>query len=118
MLEDPDAFAKVLEGHDIRHIFFGHVHRPIAGSWRGIPFTTLRGLNHQLWLDFTIERGIPCSMEPPAYAIAFLQGGAVIVHTHDFLDASPKYMYDPDLPVEQQVVRMAPRETRITDNAQ
>ena len=57
-------------------------------------------------------------MEPPAYAIAFLQGGAVIVHTHDFLDASPKYMYDPDLPVEQQVVRMAPRETRITDNAQ
>ncbi|QPF90819.1 phosphodiesterase [Bradyrhizobium commune] len=109
MLDDGAAFGTVLDGHRIRHLFFGHVHRPIAGSWRSIPFSTLRGLNHQSWLDFSVKRGIPCSMEPPAYAIAFLNADAVVVHTHDFLDGSAKYLYDPDLPVERQVVPMARR---------
>ncbi|WP_413992268.1 phosphodiesterase [Labrys okinawensis] len=107
MLEDGEALGEILDGHNIRHLFFGHVHRPIAGTWRNIPFSTLRGLNHQTWLDFNLKRGIACSMEPPAYAIAFVDDGAVVVHTHDFLDASPKYFYDPDLPVERQVVPMA-----------
>ncbi|MHB0790083.1 phosphodiesterase [Bradyrhizobium sp. 5.13L] len=109
MLDDGAAFGKILEEHSIRHLFFGHVHRPITGSWQNIPFSTLRGLNHQLWLDFSHERGIPCSMEPPAYAIAFLNADAVVIHTHDFLDTSAKYLYDPDLPVERQVVPMGRR---------
>lgn len=107
MLAGGEAFGDILAGHNIRHMFFGHVHRPIAGTWRDISFSTLRGLNHQTWLDFDLPHGIACSMEPPAYAIAFIEAGAVVVHTHDFLDASPKYFYDPDLPVERQVVPMA-----------
>lgn len=106
MLMNDAAFASLVKGHAIRHLFFGHVHRPIAGSWRGIPFTTLRGLNHQVWLDFGLARGIPTSLEPPAYAIAFLREDAVVVHMHDFLDDSPKFFYDPDLPVEHQVTPM------------
>ncbi|WP_407185236.1 phosphodiesterase [Bradyrhizobium centrosematis] len=106
MLDDGEAFGELLQGHSIRHLFFGHVHRPIAGSWQRIPFSTLRGLNHQVWLDFERRRGVPCSMEPPAYAIAFLNAEAVVIHTHDFLDQSAKYLYDPDLPVERQVVPM------------
>ena len=39
----------------IRHLFFGHVHRPIFGSWGRIPFSTLRGTNHQVRLDFSAE---------------------------------------------------------------
>ncbi|WP_439406253.1 phosphodiesterase [Bradyrhizobium sp. DASA03076] len=109
MLDDAARFGQLLSGYSIRHLFFGHVHRPIAGSWQNIPFSTLRGLNHQLWLDFGHERGIPCSMEPPAYAIAFLNSDAVVIHTHDFLDTSTKYLYEPDLPVERQVVSMARR---------
>jgi 3',5'-cyclic AMP phosphodiesterase CpdA len=80
----------------IRHIFFGHVHRPVSGSWRGIPFSTLRGTNHQVWLDFSVERGIPCSHEPPAYGIVFLDPEGTIVHSHDYLDASPKFLYGDD----------------------
>ncbi|MFB9947554.1 phosphodiesterase [Rhizobium puerariae] len=106
ILEDGLVLGRLLEGHDVRHIFFGHVHRPICGSWNGIPFSTLRGLNHQTWLDFALERGIPCSMEPPAYAIVFIEGGSVVVHSHDFLDDSAKYHYDPDLPVDRQVVAL------------
>lgn len=107
ILEEGEALGAVLEGHDIRHIFFGHVHRPISGRWKGISFSTLRGLNHQTWLDFGLERGIPCSMEPPAYAIAFIEQDSVVVHAHDFLDESAKYYYDPDLPVDEQVVAIS-----------
>ncbi len=48
-LRDKEAFAGILAGHkNIRHLFFGHVHRPIAGSWNGIPFTTLSPLIFRL----------------------------------------------------------------------
>lgn len=106
ILQQGAAFAEILRGHAVRHIFFGHVHRPIAGSWHGIPFTTLRGLNHQVWLDFSPQAGIVCSMEPPACAIAFVSDAAVVVHNHDFLDDSPKYRYDPDRPPGDQFVAM------------
>ncbi|MCO6387089.1 phosphodiesterase [Aliihoeflea sp. 40Bstr573] len=104
MLKDANAFDEILTRHgQVRHIFLGHVHRPISGNWRGIPFSCLRGTNHQVWLDFEVLDAIPCSLEPPAYAIAFIQPDQVVVHTHDFLDASPKYAYDPDLSPDTQV---------------
>ena len=80
----------------IRHLFYGHVHRPVAGSWLGIPTTTLRGTNHQCWLDFEEQNQIPGSHEPPAYAVVLIDE-RVVVHTHDYLDASPKFsLADPD----------------------
>ncbi len=107
ILQQGEAFAELLAGQAVRHIFFGHVHRPIAGSWHGVPFTTLRGLNHQVWLDFSPEAGIICSMEPPAYAIILVSESAVVVHNHDFLDPSEKYRYDPDRPPGEQFVPLA-----------
>lgn len=104
ILQQGAAFAEILSGHSVRHIFFGHVHRPIAGSWHGIPFTTLRGLNHQVWLDFSPEAGLVFSMEPPAYGIALISETSVVVHNHDFLDDSPKYRLDPDRPPGDQFV--------------
>lgn len=105
VMTNGDAFASVVTKHDnIRHLFFGHVHRPVSGSWHGIPFSALRGTNHQSWLTFEQTRGNVCSLEPPAYAVIFLDNHRTIVHYHDYLDANPKYAYDPDAPVEQQVV--------------
>jgi len=104
ILRQSAEFAEIVSGHAVRHIFFGHVHRPIAGSWHGIPFTTLRGLNHQVWLDFSLGSGIVLSLEPPAYAIAFVSEAAVVVHNHDFLDDSPKYRYDPDRPPGEEFI--------------
>ena len=76
------------EFDNIRHLFFGHVHRPIAGSWQGIPYSTLRGTNHQVPLDFQAVEVVPKSHEPPAYAIVFLDDGQTTVHFHDYLDTS------------------------------
>ncbi len=86
-------FADVIRRHDyIRHIFFGHAHRPVHGTWNGIPFSTQRALNHQVALQFDEQQsGIRGSHEPPAYSIVLIQHDSVIVHVHDFLDASPRF---------------------------
>lgn len=81
--------ADALAGHqNIRHLFFGHVHRPVTGSWQGIPFSTMRGTNHQVPFDFLAFEKVPKSHEPPAYAVAFLDENQTVVHFHDYLDRS------------------------------
>ena len=83
-----DSFKEVLAPHKrrIRHIFFGHLHRPVHGSWGGIPFSGLRGTAHQCWLDFE-ERVQPLgSFEPPAYAVILANETSTIIHLHEFLD--------------------------------
>ena len=92
-LVQSDAFRDVVEphAHKVRHIFFGHIHRPVAGSWLDIPMSTIRSTNHQVWLDFSARDTIPGSSEPPAYAIAIIDDDSVVVHMHDYLDASEKY---------------------------
>lgn len=105
---DGEAFAAVLAGRsNLRHLFFGHVHRPVSGSWRGIPFSALRGTNHQSWLDFAETRRNITSLEPPAYGIIFLSDDMTVVHAHDYLDASQKFAYDPHAPREFQVQPLA-----------
>ncbi len=92
-LQQPEKFAAELNGRtNIRHLFFGHLHRPIAGSWRGIPMTTMRATSHQVALDFVIERVVPGSHEPPAYAVVLADSDQTVVHFHDFLDQSNTFM--------------------------
>lgn len=82
-LAEPDLLHAVMAKHgNVRHIFAGHVHRLASGVWRSIPFSTLRGTNHQAALVFSPEPP-PASFEPPVYAIAFLDG-EVVVHFHEF----------------------------------
>lgn len=91
-LKQSRELATLLEQHgNIRQIFFGHVHRPVHGVWRGIPFSTLRGLNHQVAMHTDLQSGIPGSHEPPAYAIVSVDGTTMVIHVHDFLDASPRF---------------------------
>lgn len=92
-LQQPEKFAAVLgDRKNIRHLFFGHLHRPIGGSWRGIPMTTMRATSHQVALDFVIERVVPGSHEPPAYAVVLAEADQTVVHFHDFLDKTNTFM--------------------------
>lgn len=82
-LADADALHDILRRHsNVGHIFAGHVHRLIAGSWRGIPVSTLRSTNHQSALDFSDSWRL--GHEPPAYAVIFIDADGVVVHFHDF----------------------------------
>lgn len=87
-LLDPEPISRVIEPHRarIRHLFYGHVHRPVCGSWKGIPVSTMRGLNHQVPFDLATVSPVPKSHEPPAYAVAFIEPDQVTVHFHDYLD--------------------------------
>ncbi|NTE65092.1 phosphodiesterase [Agrobacterium tumefaciens] len=69
----------------IRHMFFGHMHRNVAGSWRGIPFTVAAGLTHQVMLDFETELVRHVEVEP-AYTVILVNERDVVVHPHSIRD--------------------------------
>lgn len=92
-LQQPERFAAAISGRsNIRHLFFGHLHRPIGGSWRGIPITTMRATSHQVALDFVMEGVVPGSHEPPAYAVVLADAELTVVHFHDFLDQTNTFV--------------------------
>lgn len=83
----PEAFTRiVVEAGNVRHLFFGHVHRPVSGSWRGIPFSTLYGTNHQTRLDLVSTDVLAYTAEPPAYGVVLIEETQVVVHTCYYLE--------------------------------
>ncbi|RED44841.1 phosphodiesterase [Aestuariispira insulae] len=81
----------------IRQIFFGHIHRPIHGEWLGIPFSTLRGTNHQVWMDLEgrADGNLPMSYERPAYGVVLIDQTITLIHEHDYLYDDEIYLGDP-----------------------
>ena len=87
--EDAQRIQQIVSNFsNIKHLIFGHVHRPVSGSWHGIPFTTLRGTNHQVQLDLNAKDYLPISHEPPAYCVFLLEQEQTTVHFQDYLDDS------------------------------
>jgi 3',5'-cyclic AMP phosphodiesterase CpdA len=88
-IEDPGFEAILAEAGNVRHIFFGHLHRPVSGVWRGIPFSGIPGLSHQVALDLAETDGrVRGSHEPPSYSVVLLRRDDVIIHQCHFLDDS------------------------------
>ena len=103
-LVDKQGFAEAVTGAGaagIRHIFFGHVHRPVSGSWRGIPYAALRSLVHQVRLELVTGRPMSLDHAPPAYNVILFDGEDTVVHHHEFLDVSR-------LPADQERYTIAP----------
>ncbi|WP_137387737.1 phosphodiesterase [Rhodoligotrophos defluvii] len=98
-LADRKAFAEIVKphAHRISHLFLGHLHRPVAGNWLGIPFTVVRSINHQVALRFGAEeKEVFGCQEPPAYGVAILGEDGLVVHGCDFLNASSDFSLDVD----------------------
>jgi len=88
-LTDPTHFVAAINGRvNLRHIFFGHVHRPVSGSWRGIAFSALPSTVHQVALDFATVSPVPKTREPPAYGVILLEPEQTVVHVSAFLEDS------------------------------
>jgi len=93
-LREGPQLLDVLRRHgNVRHVFSGHVHRPSAGTWHGMGFSTVRGTHHQHALDLALQGPATTVMEPPGYAVVLVRESGTVVHFHDFLDASPRYPY-------------------------
>jgi Icc protein len=85
----------------IRQIFFGHVHRPIHGEWLGIPFSTLKGTNHQVWLGmpFQEDHQLEHSYEAPCYGVVMIDAQKTLIHSHEYTycdDIFPSNPGDPE----------------------
>lgn len=94
-LRNAEALGDRLAAHGgVRHIFFGHVHRQIAGSWRGMPFSTLPATAHQVLLQFHVPEEVPGSHEPPAYGVVLVDRDSLVIHTHAYLDRSRRFLLD------------------------
>jgi len=84
---------ELLRAHGgVRHLFYGHVHRAIGGSWRGIPATTLPGTNHQVALYTGPDPTMIGSHEASAYGVCLIDEESVAVHLQDPLDESPRFV--------------------------
>lgn len=93
-LRDSDRLREVLAPHRarLRHLFFGHLHRPLAGSWWGIPVSTLRGTNHQVALHLGDSERVLGNQEPPQYAVVLADAENTLVHLHDYADRSARFL--------------------------
>jgi hypothetical protein len=90
-LLDDVAFRRIVHRHrhNIRHIFFGHCHLPLAGSVAGVPATSLRGTNHAGYPSFAETRLLSASDLPESYGVAFFGEDYVTVHMVEFGYSGP-----------------------------
>jgi 3',5'-cyclic AMP phosphodiesterase CpdA len=91
-LANPDAEWEVIaRTRRPDYLFMGHLHRPIAGAWRGIPFHIQRALAHQVAFDLVTEGHIPGSHEQPDYAHVSVEGDRIVIHQCSFLYDGPLF---------------------------
>lgn len=97
-LQDPFYLQSVIEKHrsQIRCLFMGHLHRPIKGSWRGIPFVIVRSLAHQVEMNEPPKGDggqwqIPGNDETPEYNVITIQKENFYVHSERFLEKTRKF---------------------------
>ena len=88
-LEGGLELAEMIFGK-VKHLFFGHLHRPLHGSWRGIPITSQFSTLHQFVYKFGSKIMQGCH-EPPTLGAVNLADGNVVVNPHAFLDDSPRF---------------------------
>jgi len=93
-LDESDTFASTIGNYDVRHLFFGHVHRSLSGTWNGIPFSALPSTNHQIATDLETVKPMPYSHGPPAYALVDVSDDFVLVNQHHFLHQHPRQLPD------------------------
>ena len=89
-LEGGEALADMIDGGRVKHLFFGHVHRPLHGSWRGIPISSQHSTLHQFVYKFGTSIMQGCH-ELPTFAAVNLVNGNVVINPHSFLDDSPHF---------------------------
>lgn len=88
-LREPEAFLELLRRHrdKVRHVCFGHVHRPYFTALDGIGFSAVPGTSHQVSLMGMGRGELYASGEPGGYGVILVEEGRVGVHIQGFAEA-------------------------------
>lgn len=95
-LQNSDELWEVLTTHSgkVRHLFFGHMHRSFHGSWRGIPFSTVKSTAHQVVADIDVDKPLVSNREMPAYAAVLISDDTVAIHDISYLEEHTAFTYN------------------------
>jgi 3',5'-cyclic AMP phosphodiesterase CpdA len=88
-LNHGDALLDILETHkNVKHLFIGHVHRPVVGTIRGIPFATMRAILCQAPAPFPAWdwESFKPGEEAPAFGALAIQNADVTLQFIEFCD--------------------------------
>ena len=84
-LVEVEAFAETIAiAKNLRHIFYGHVHRMTYVNWRGISFTSLCSLSHHIPLNPNSTESPFCD-EAPAYGVVETTNDQLTINFNTFL---------------------------------
>jgi len=98
-LTNGDEFSDLVSRFkNIRHLFFGHVHRPCHGVWRGLPFSTVKATAHQIAFTLDPDDPLISSREDPAYAVVLIDQDGVIIHDYSYFDEDKAFIYERGAP--------------------
>lgn len=83
--EDAEDLYAILQPYDgVRHLFFGHYHSTMCGRWGKFSFSSLKGINHQVRLDFQSEDEVFIEFRNPEYSLILIENEVLNVHFRDF----------------------------------
>ena len=100
MLMDADRLRQTLRPFKdrIAHIFHGHCHLHLNGTFEGIPFSAPRGTNHAGWPNFGETAKLSSSDLTEAYSVILTDGPDTMIHMVEFgyqgeirTEGSPNY---------------------------
>ncbi len=85
-LRDKQEFRAVIARRgNVRHVFFGHAHRPISGNWRGISFSSLRGMQMECALGQDAADPALYSCPRGIYSCVVIDGEQIIINDVDLM---------------------------------
>ncbi len=84
----------LLKNENIKHIFFGHVHRFVSGVYVGKSFNCTRGTNHQVAYQFGREELYFTNEEKAGYSIVEINDDGILVNNHEYMDEDRTYLAD------------------------
>jgi len=82
-----EAFWKLLKkrGAAVRHIFFGHVHRPMQAVYHGVVLSTTRSTTFQVAYRPDEQAESLTTTVQPAYSVVKLNGDDTTIHLCEYL---------------------------------
>lgn len=86
-------FMSLLLKYNVKHIFFGHIHRNVFGVYNNIGYFGIRSTNHQLAFKNS-QKEYLTNEEKPNYAVINIKPSEVNINLHEYLDEEYVYLYD------------------------